>query len=48
MERADWHYWNDKVSAIDFIYVKNGKQQKIWYFIRLCMTGEVPLIHTFP
>ena len=32
------------VSAVGFKYVKNVKQQKIGYFIRICMTGEQALL----
>ena len=29
--------------SFDIKYVKNGKQQKIGYFLRICMTGEQAL-----
>ena len=45
---AKWHPEMEskmaKFLTIDFKYVKNGKQQKIGYFVRICMTGEQALL----
>ena len=44
MEKLTLLEWQRFSYSIDFKYVKNGWQQKIGYFLRICMNGEQGLL----